>query len=226
MPVAAPSPKRLSRGGPLFAGLPEREATLLRAALDLFVERGYGATTVPSVARRAGVAAGTIYLYFDSKDALVNALLVRLKGVLGARIVAASRPKAGLRAQFRAIHAAFGRFVIEHPRACHFCDLHHHAAYVTPATLAAFEPAMRVIDAHLLAGKREGRYRDLPVPALRALLIGPLWALVKFARTGEIALTPALVSQAEQAAWAGLSRPRGRDAAPARRAPPRRKAAS
>jgi AcrR family transcriptional regulator len=227
MPVAAPvrARARARKKDPLFAGLPSRQATILRAALDLFVERGYGATTVPSVARRAGVAAGTIYLYFDSKDALVNALLVHIKGALGARIVAACRPKDAPRRQFGAIHAAFGRWVIDHPRASHFCDLHHHAAYVTPETLAAFEPAMKAIDAHLLAGRREGRYRDLPVPALRALLIGPLWALVKFGRMGELSVSPALVAQAEEAAWAGVCRPRSRATAAPSRARGRRKAA-
>jgi AcrR family transcriptional regulator len=214
MVAAAPVRKRVASRDPLFGGLPRREASILRAALDLFVERGYGATSVPSVAKRAGVAAGTIYLYFESKDALVNALLVRIKAALGARVVTSLRSGDALRSQFRAIHGAFGRWVIEHPRASHFCDLHHHASYVTAATLAAFEPAMRAIDAHLHAGRREGRYRNLPVPALRALLIGPLWGLVKFARMGELALTPALVAQAEEAAWSGLARARPR--APAR----------
>ena len=44
-----------------------RPAELLAAALDLFVERGYAATRLDDVARRAGVSKGTLYLYFESK---------------------------------------------------------------------------------------------------------------------------------------------------------------
>jgi AcrR family transcriptional regulator len=187
---------------------PSRERAILDAALDLFVERGYEATSVPEVAKRAGVAAGTIYLYFESKEVLVNALLARIKGDLGKRVLAAWRPRDGLEAQFRALHGAFGRFSIEFPRACAFCDLHHHAGYATARTLAVFEPARRTVDAHLREGRRTGRYRDLPVPALRALFIGPLVGLAKFARTGELALSPALVEEAASAAWAGLARVR------------------
>jgi AcrR family transcriptional regulator len=50
-----------------------RPAELLQAALGLFVERGFAATRLDDVARRAGVSKGTLYLYFDSKEDLFKA---------------------------------------------------------------------------------------------------------------------------------------------------------
>lgn len=52
-----------------------RPAELLSAALDLFVERGYAATKLDDVAAKAGVSKGTLYLYFDSKEALFKAVI-------------------------------------------------------------------------------------------------------------------------------------------------------
>ncbi len=52
-----------------------RPAELTRAALELFVERGYAATRLEDVARRAGVSKGTLYLYFDSKEQLFKAVV-------------------------------------------------------------------------------------------------------------------------------------------------------
>ena len=52
-----------------------RPAELLSAALDLFVERGYTATKLDDVAAMAGVSKGTLYLYFDSKEALFKAVI-------------------------------------------------------------------------------------------------------------------------------------------------------
>jgi AcrR family transcriptional regulator len=52
-----------------------RPAELTRAALELFVERGYAATRLEDVARRAGVSKGTLYLYFDSKEELFKAVV-------------------------------------------------------------------------------------------------------------------------------------------------------
>src|SRR3954453_15295266 len=46
---------------------PKRDA-ILRAAIDVFAERGFFNAQVADVARAAGVAAGTVYLYFKSKD--------------------------------------------------------------------------------------------------------------------------------------------------------------
>ena len=44
---------------------------ILRAAIDVFAERGYFNAQVADVARAAGIAAGTVYLYFRSKDDLL-----------------------------------------------------------------------------------------------------------------------------------------------------------
>jgi TetR/AcrR family fatty acid metabolism transcriptional regulator len=58
------------------ASPPKREA-ILRAAIDVFAERGYFNAQVADVARSAGVAAGTVYLYFRSKDDLLISIFER-----------------------------------------------------------------------------------------------------------------------------------------------------
>src|SRR5881628_2230329 len=55
---------------------PKRDA-ILRAAIDVFAERGYFNAQVADVARAAGVAAGTVYLYFRSKDDLLISIFER-----------------------------------------------------------------------------------------------------------------------------------------------------
>ncbi|MBI5899501.1 MAG: TetR/AcrR family transcriptional regulator [Rhodocyclales bacterium] len=52
-----------------------RPAELTAAALELFVEKGFAATRLDDVAARAGVSKGTLYLYFDGKDALFKAVI-------------------------------------------------------------------------------------------------------------------------------------------------------
>src|SRR6266852_3954889 len=66
---------RASRFGGQAPG-PKRDA-LLRAAIDVFAERGYFNAQVADVARAAGVAAGTVYLYFRSKDDLLISIFER-----------------------------------------------------------------------------------------------------------------------------------------------------
>jgi AcrR family transcriptional regulator len=56
------------------ASAEDKRDRLLTAALELFETRGFDGVAVPEIAARAGVATGTIYRYFATKEALVNAL--------------------------------------------------------------------------------------------------------------------------------------------------------
>src|SRR5215813_9892197 len=56
---------------------PAKRDAILRAAIDVFAERGYFNAQVADVARAAGVAAGTVYLYFRSKDDLLVSIFER-----------------------------------------------------------------------------------------------------------------------------------------------------
>lgn len=75
MPRSTAAPRRTRRP----AARPEE---LIEAALAVFGERGYKATTLEEVARRAGVSKGTVYLYFDSKEALFRAVVLTKAGGL------------------------------------------------------------------------------------------------------------------------------------------------
>jgi len=66
MPTAATPRKRRKEARP---------SELTAAALALFVEKGFSATRLEDVATRAGVSKGTLYLYFDSKEALFKAVI-------------------------------------------------------------------------------------------------------------------------------------------------------
>ncbi|MEZ7847431.1 MAG: TetR/AcrR family transcriptional regulator [Polaromonas sp.] len=52
-----------------------RPGELLDAALNLFVEKGFAATRMEEVAKRAGVSKGTVFLYFTSKEELFKAVV-------------------------------------------------------------------------------------------------------------------------------------------------------
>jgi AcrR family transcriptional regulator len=52
-----------------------RPQELTAAALELFVRQGFSATRVADIARQAGVTPGTVYVYFDNKEALLKAVV-------------------------------------------------------------------------------------------------------------------------------------------------------
>jgi TetR/AcrR family fatty acid metabolism transcriptional regulator len=70
---APPKPRRApERGSPVRIG--DKRDRILDAAVRVFARKGFHATRVSEVAKAAGVADGTIYLYFESKDHLLVSL--------------------------------------------------------------------------------------------------------------------------------------------------------
>ena len=70
--IAVPSKPKKPRWQRRKKARPEE---IVAAALEVFVERGFAATKLEDVARRAGVTKGTIYLYFENKEALFKAVV-------------------------------------------------------------------------------------------------------------------------------------------------------
>jgi len=68
----------------------ERRAAILAAALEEFAARGFAATRLDDVARRAGVAKGTIYLHFRDKESLFQELVRSMLSPLVGTIEAAA----------------------------------------------------------------------------------------------------------------------------------------
>jgi len=86
----------------------DKRARILDAAVKVFAERGYFSSTVAEIARAAGVADGTIYLYFKSKDDLLlrlfdekmTQLLAEAKAALAEERDAPSRLKRFIQLHF------------------------------------------------------------------------------------------------------------------------------
>lgn len=71
LPPDAAAPRRTARGA---AGGGGKRGAILSAATRVFARRGFFNAQVADVAREAGVAAGTVYLYFRNKDHLLTSI--------------------------------------------------------------------------------------------------------------------------------------------------------
>ena len=57
----------------------EKKQNILDASLKLFVERGFHGTSTAEIAKKAGVATGTLFHYFKTKEELINSLYFHSK---------------------------------------------------------------------------------------------------------------------------------------------------
>src|SRR5688572_21040131 len=67
-PLPKPASNRAERAA-------ERRGAIIEAAMDEFIARGFAATRLDDVAKRAGVAKGTIYLHFKDKESMFEELI-------------------------------------------------------------------------------------------------------------------------------------------------------
>jgi TetR/AcrR family transcriptional regulator, repressor of fatR-cypB operon len=189
---------------PALVRVPRRD-TILRAALELFVERGFHGASVPAIAERAGIAAGTMYRYFPSKEALVNELYRALKRSLLETLLSGFPFDAPPRAQFRSFFFRLWGFARKEPAAFTFLEHHHHADYLD-AESRAMERASLVPFVDFIEHARALRItKAIVAPALMAIVWGAFSGLLKAGRLGHLELTDDIVASAEGCAWDAIA---------------------
>ena len=181
----------------------KRDAILV-AAVDLFVERGFHGTAVPEIAERAGVGAGTIYRYFASKEAIVNAIYQRYKGEIFARIMKGFPLEAPARQQFHHMWQGFAAFATAEPKAFAFLELHHHASYLDAESCGVEDRVMRLGLGFVQAAQARGELKAMPAMLLISIAIGAFNGVMRKAWEGHLELSPELIAQAEQCAWEAI----------------------
>jgi AcrR family transcriptional regulator len=140
----------------------ERGRRTLRKLLDAsaieFGEKGFHEASVSSITRRAGVALGSFYTYFDSKEALFRALVQDMSENVRSSARAALAPEMSAIDIERAALTAFLRFAREHKEIYRIID---EAEFVDPASYRThYETVAERITARLAAGSARGEFRE------------------------------------------------------------------
>jgi AcrR family transcriptional regulator len=182
----------------------DKGEAILGAALELFVERGFYGTSVPSVAERAGVAAGTIYHYFASKEALVNALFKRWKADISARVLndfPFDRPP---REQFRAVWERMTDFALAHPKELAFLELHHHGSYLDQESRDIEHQILDFAVEMVKRAQAAEALKPLSPVLLMELADGAFLGVFRAALEGRVPLERETFTQAERCCWEAL----------------------
>lgn len=130
---------------------------LLDAAAAEFAENGFHAGSIAAITRRAGVALGSFYTYFDSKDAIFRALVSDMSEAVRLAARQAISPDMPPLAVERAALAAFLAFAAEHKEIYRIID---EAEFVDPASYRRhYETTAARIAERLAAGATAGAYR-------------------------------------------------------------------
>jgi AcrR family transcriptional regulator len=141
---------------------------ILRATLDEVRDVGLAGLSIEAVARRAGVATGTVYVYFKGKEALVDALYLRTKQKFTTLVL---RDDGGpLRTAFTRIIAAYLDYVVENAAEIVFMSQMVNSPYLSAETREAVALGVRPVMALLERGKAEHLLKDIDTGWMAAFL--------------------------------------------------------
>jgi AcrR family transcriptional regulator len=167
-------------GGPKFRRRAEaRPEEVLDAAMALFIEKGFAATRVEDIAARAGISKGAVYLYFASKEAILEGLVRRAvlpvaDDALGFIANHSGDPRPVITAVLKMVAAriaspallAFPRLVIR--------ELIHFPEFAAMYRRDVLERVIPVIEGLIRRGVAEGYFRAVDPELTLRSVVGPV----------------------------------------------------
>ena len=179
----------------------DRAGAVRDAIVTVVADRGLEATTMAAVAAAAGVATGTAYVHYPSKDELLIGGYVHVKQELGRAAVDELTERMTPRERFDSIWQLAQRHLAAHPERARFLVQFEHSSLAT----AAHERMVDSGDDPLTAatGDLLGEFVDLPPTVLYDLALGPMVRLVAMGQP----MSDHDLHQLRDACWRAVARP-------------------
>ncbi len=187
-----------------------KRLAIRHATVQEAIQSGLKSASVARIAARAGVSAGTIYLYFPNKEMLLQEVYIDIKlefhRVLMGAIVTGGATQAGSAQNLRAMWFAMQKHLEIHANDFVFSELVGAARLLDAAHQAQVEQLGADIVRVLQTAVADGTLCDLPLDTLRALLVSPANFLARQAAAKGVASAPAVVAQTFDAIWRAIAK--------------------
>lgn len=161
---------------------PEKRAAILEAAVHEIATAGLGAPTA-KIAKRAGVAEGTLFTYFATKEELLNELYLELKLDVYRRVNAGFPHKAALERRVRHVWSSVLEWAVDSPEKRKVSVLLNVSHVVTAETRGRTAPERRALDATMQELGRRSAMRGLPEQFAAATMLAMQDATMEFIAT-------------------------------------------
>ncbi len=117
----------------------EKKQSILDASLKLFVEKGFHGTSTAEIAKTAGVATGTLFHYFRTKEELINTLYLNTKAKMLNEVRENYDDNKSFKENIKALWLKFSYFGIDNPYMFQFILIFHTSPYITSLTKEQIE---------------------------------------------------------------------------------------
>ena len=187
----------------------DKRSDVMQAALELIAEQGFHRAPMAKIAEKAGVAAGTIYRYFASKDVLISELHRELEYRIMAVLQDGYPSGQPVRERFLYLIRELLRYLIANPLHFRYMEQFFNSPYGISMRRDKLlgKPGNHDILMEIFEeGISKQIVKDLPVVVLFSLAFGPLIILMRDHVFGFVVLDESLVIQLTVACWDAIER--------------------
>jgi AcrR family transcriptional regulator len=187
----------------------DKRADVMQAALGLIAEQGFHGAPMAEIAEKAGVAAGTIYRYFESKDVLITELHRELEDRIMASLQEGFPSGRPLRERFLYLNQRLLQYFIEHPLHFRYMEQYFNSPFgitMHRDRLLGKSGNNDILKVIFEEGISQQILKDLPVVVLFSLAFGPMIIMMRDHILGFITLDDKLIRQITEACWDAVKR--------------------
>jgi len=185
----------------------EKKKAIIKAALKLFTERGFDGTPTAKISQEAGVATGTLFRYYPTKEDLINSTYVVAKDNLAKAMTTGFKEEKTLEGKLRCIWGNTIRWGLESPEELLFLEQFMSSPYITKITEEEAMKRFAFLSELLEEGVREGKLRDIHRDLIFEIMFSANRAVIKkIATHGLQEQTEMLIDGSFELIWSGLSR--------------------
>lgn len=170
---------------------PEKRERLLQSGLKLFVANGVNNTSTSAIAKEAGTAAGTFFLYFPTKLDLVHELVLKIGREQSEHIRSLLSPELSVQETFAAIWDGSLRWFLENMEAYQYVRQVRDSGLIADEIVEQSEGYFEYYYNAIQRGLQEAQIKTYPVELIGNLLYNDIVAVMSL-----LATTPDQVSQA------------------------------
>jgi AcrR family transcriptional regulator len=149
----------------------KREA-ILRAALKLFTEKGFHGTPTSKIAQEAGVATGTLFHYFKTKEELINKLYIEIKEDLTAALSAGLEDEQTIRGKIRRIWMNSVHWGLQNLAKFNFFLQFSSSPYISKMTKEQATEHLRFLHEIIEEGKHQDVLKAMPADLILDVVTG------------------------------------------------------
>ncbi|WPP52106.1 TetR/AcrR family transcriptional regulator [Catalinimonas niigatensis] len=178
----------------------EKKQAIFDSTLDLIKQHGFHGCPMSSVAKNAGVAAGTIYHYFESKDQLICELFTYTRGKMISILREGDDENKPYEERFFALWNNLFRFYVEEPHSYKFFEQFVNSPYYNKSHDRLFE----LISDFFAKGINQGHLRSVNPEILGVLAHSSVITAAKIHQFKKIPFAETEQQQVAQIIWDGM----------------------